>query len=149
VVSSMLAGLSWNLSSLLVFRVLQAITVSIDYPIALSIIAFEFTDRKQRLQAQAIWSSIFAAAIVFGPLLGGPLTDIFGWRSVFYVNVPLGAIGAFMALRYIREPVEKIKGLKHFDWLGSIFLGISLAAMVLVLDRGQTWGWTNIKSISS
>src|SRR6266446_3491897 len=59
VVSSMLAGLSWNLSSMLVFRVLQAITVSIDYPIALSIIAYEFTDPKQRLQAQGIWSSIF------------------------------------------------------------------------------------------
>lgn len=149
VLSSMLAGLSWNLSSMLVFRVLQAITVSIDYPIALAIIAFEFTDRQQRLQAQAIWSSIFAAAIVFGPLLGGPLTDIFGWRSVFYVNVPLGAIGTFMAIRYIREPVEKIKGLKHFDWLGSIFLGISLGAMVLVLDRGQTWGWSSAASILS
>lgn len=147
VLSSMLAGLSWNLSSLLVFRVLQAITVSIDYPIALSIIAFEFNDRKQRLQAQAIWSSIFAAAIVFGPLLGGPLTDTFGWRSVFYVNVPLGAIGTFMAMRFISEPVAQIKGLKHFDWLGSIFLGISLAAMVLVLDRGQTWGWSSIDSI--
>src|SRR5882672_7438617 len=147
VISSMLAGLSWNLSSMLIFRVLQAITVSIDYPIALSIIAFEFTDRRQRLQAQAIWSSIFAAAIVFGPLLGGPLTDIFGWRSVFYVNVPLGGIGAFMALRYIKEPVAEIKGLKHFDWQGSIFLGVSLAAMVLVLDRGQSWGWASIESI--
>ena len=149
IVSSALAGLSWNLSSLIFFRILQAVTVSIDYPIALSIIAFEFTDRKQRLQAQAIWSSIFAAAIVFGPLLGGPLTDNFGWRSVFYVNVPLGAIGTFMAIRYIKEPVEKIKGIKHFDWIGSILLGISLAAMVLVLDRGQTWGWGSTASIIS
>lgn len=149
VVSSMLAGLSWNLSSMLFFRVLQAITVSIDYPIALSIIAFEFVDRRQRLQAQAIWSSIFAAAIVFGPLIGGPLTDTFGWRSVFYVNVPLGAIGTFMALRFIKEPVAEIKGLKHFDYLGSIFLGISLAATVLVLDRGQTWGWSSTYSIIS
>jgi EmrB/QacA subfamily drug resistance transporter len=147
VIASMLAGLSWNLSSLLFFRVLQAITVSIDYPIALSIIAFEFTDRRQRLQAQAIWSSIFAAAIVFGPLFGGPLTDTFGWRSVFYVNVPLGAIGTFMAIRFITEPVAQIKGLKHFDWLGSVFLGISLASMVLVLDRGQTWGWSSTESI--
>ncbi len=137
VVSSALAGLSWNLSSMLVFRVIQAVTVSIDYPIALSIIAYEFTDRRQRLQAQGIWSSIFAAAIVFGPLLGGPLTDLFGWRSVFYVNIPLGAIGAFMAIRFIKEPVAQIKGLKHFDWLGSIVLGISLATTVLVLDKGQ------------
>jgi EmrB/QacA subfamily drug resistance transporter len=149
VVASMLAGLSWNLQSLLFFRVLQAITVSIDYPIALSIIAYEFTDPKQRLQAQGIWSSIFAASIVFGPLLGGPLTDIFGWRAVFYVNIPLGAIGAFMAIRFIKEPVESIKGIKHFDWWGSVLLGISLGTMVLVLDQGQAWGWASFASIVS
>lgn len=149
VISSMLAGLSFNLSSMLFFRVIQAVTVSIDYPIALSILTFEFTDFKQRIQAQAIWSGIFAAAIVFGPLLGGPLTDTFGWRSVFYVNVPIGIIGTIMAWRYIREPVKQIKGIKHFDWLGSILLGISLGTMVFVLDRGQTWGWTSMNSIIS
>src|SRR6185437_8537863 len=141
VIASMLAGLSWNLNSLIFFRVLQAITVSIDYPIALSIIAYEFHDPRQRMQAQGIWSGIF------GALLGGPLTDIFGWRSVFYVNVPIGALGTFMAMRYIREPVEEIKGIKHFDWWGSVFLGVSLATMVLVLDQGQTWGWISLASI--
>lgn len=149
VISSILAGLSWNLSSMLLFRILQAITVSIDYPIALSIIAFEFPDPKQRIQAQGIWSSIFAASIVFGPLLGGPMTDTFGWRSVFYLNVPIGIAGAVMAWQYIREPVQKIKGIKHFDWWGSVFLGISLGTLVLVLDRGQTWGWSSAASIIS
>ncbi|MGH7203810.1 MAG: DHA2 family efflux MFS transporter permease subunit [Candidatus Levyibacteriota bacterium] len=149
VISSMLAGLAFNLPSMLVFRVLQAITVSIDYPIALSIIAFEFTDPQQRVQAQGIWSSIFAASIIFGPLIGGPLTDIFGWRSVFYINVPLGIIGTVMAMRYIREPVAEIKGFKHFDVLGSILLAISLGVGVLVLDQGQTWGWLDYKSIIS
>lgn len=148
-VSSMLAGLSFNLSSMLIFRVIQAITVSIDYPIALSIIAFEFSERKARAQAMGIWSGVFALAIVFGPLMGGPLTDNFGWRSVFYINVPLGILGTIMALRYIKEPVAKIKGLKHFDWLGSILLGISLGTMVLVLDRGQSWGWGSANSIIS
>lgn len=148
-VSSMLAGLSWNLSSMLSFRVLQAITVSIDYPIALSIIAFEFPDRKMRAQAMGIWSGVFALAVVFGPLLGGPLTDIFGWRAVFYINVPLGILGTLMAMRFIVEPVKQIKGIEHFDWLGSLVLGISLGTMVLVLDQGQTWGWTSAKSIVS
>src|SRR5579883_1270191 len=83
--TSMLAGLSFNLPSMVVFRVLQAITVSIDYPIALSIIAFTFHDKESRAQAMGMWSGIFAAAVVFGPLLGGPLVDAFGWRSVFYV----------------------------------------------------------------
>lgn len=147
--TSMLAGLSFNLPSMVIFRVLQAITVSIDYPIALSIIAFTFEDRNQRAQAMGMWSGIFAAAAVFGPLLGGPLIDLFGWRSVFYINVPLGALGTFMAMRFIEEPVKKIKGLENFDVWGSILLGISLGTMVLVLDQGQSWGWGDIKSVVS
>lgn len=145
--TSMLAGLSFNLPSMVIFRVLQAITVSIDYPIALSIIAYTFQDKGQRAQAMGMWSGIFAAAVVFGPLLGGPLVDTFGWRSVFYVNVPLGILGTIMAWEFIEEPVKKIKGLKNFDIWGSILLGICLGTMVLVLDQGQSWGWASGKSI--
>ena len=148
-ISSMLAGLSFNLSSMIFFRILQAITVSIDYPLALSIIAFTFTDKAQRTTAMGLWSAIFAVAQVFGPLLGGPLVDNFSWRAVFYVNVPLGIIGTLMALRFVKEPVEKIKGLKNFDILGALLLGLSLGTMVLVLDQGQSWGWLDIKSIIS
>ncbi len=147
--TSMLAGLSFNLPSMVVLRILQAITVSIDYPIALSIIAVTFEDKSQRAQAMGMWSAVFAAAAVFGPLLGGPLIDAFGWRSVFYVNVPLGIIGTMMAVKFIEEPVKKIKGLKNFDVLGSVLLGVCLGTMVLVLDQGQTWGWVDIKSTTS
>src|SRR5258708_14622922 len=122
--TSALAGFSFNLSSMLIFRILQAITVSIDYPIALSIIAFTFTDKQQRAQAMGMWSAVFAAAAVFGPLLGGPLIDNFSWRAVFYINIPLGLLGTFMAIRFIEEPVKQIKGLKNFDIIGAILLGI-------------------------
>src|SRR5260370_32349286 len=72
-VTSMLAGLSFTLSSMIFFRILHAVTVSIDYPIALSIIAFTFAVKQQRAQAMGIWSGIFAGAIVFGPLIVVPL----------------------------------------------------------------------------
>ncbi len=147
VVTSMLAGLSFNLQSLLLFRVLQAITVSIDYPIALSIVAHTFQDKSQRAQAMGLWSAIFAVAAVFGPLLGGPLIDTFSWRSVFYINVPIGMIGTFMAIKYIDEPVKEVKGLKNFDIAGALTLGLSLGALVLVLDQGQGWGWGSANSI--
>lgn len=146
-VTSMLAGLSFNLSSMLIFRILQAITVSIDYPLALSILAYTFVDKEQRALAMGMWSAIFAAAAVFGPLLGGPLVDNFGWRSVFYVNVPLGILGVFLALKYIQEPVKVIKGVKDFDVIGAGLLGICLGVMVLVLDQGQAWGWGDSRSI--
>ncbi len=147
--TSMLAGLSFNLPSMVFFRVLQAITVSIDYPIALSIIAHTFEDKQRRAQAMGMWSAVFAMAAVFGPLLGGPLIDNFSWRSVFYINLPLGALGTFMAMKYITEPVKEIKGLKNFDIWGSLLLGISLGTLVLVLDQGQSWGWDSMQSIIS
>jgi EmrB/QacA subfamily drug resistance transporter len=147
VIASVFAGLSANLPQMVIFRILQAVTVSIDYPLALSIIAYTFQDKQKRAQAMGLWSAVFAVAAVFGPLLGGPLIDNFSWRSVFYINVPIGIIGAFMAWKYIQEPVKKIKGIKDFDIWGSLLLGSALGTLVLVLDQGQTWGWFSTNSI--
>jgi MFS family permease len=83
IVGSVLAGLSWNLSSMIVFRVIQAIAGSADYPTAMAIIAVTFPNKTERAQALGIWSASFGVAAVFGHLLGGPLIDNFGWRSVF------------------------------------------------------------------
>ena len=149
VATSALAGLSFNLPSLVFFRILQAIFVSIDYPIALSIIAYSFEDRSQRAQAMGLWSAVFAVSAVLGPLIGGPLIDNFSWRSVFYINITLSLIGTYMAISYIHEPARKIRGIKNFDIWGSLLLGLGLGTMVFVLDQGQTWGWTSLNSIVS
>src|SRR5512133_626853 len=96
IIGSVLAGLAWNFPSMIVFRVLQAIAGSADYPTAMAILAATFPKGKERAQALGIWSASFAAAVVFGPLIGGPLIDNFGWRSVFLVNLPVGIIGLVM-----------------------------------------------------
>ena len=137
---SVLAGLSWNLSSMIVFRIIQAIAGSADYPTAMAILAVTFKQGKERAQALGIWSSSFAAAVVFGPLLGGPLIDTFGWRSVFLVNLPIGLLGIYMAFHFINESRSEIKT-QFFDWWGAITLGSALSALVLVLDQGSNWGW--------
>jgi DHA2 family multidrug resistance protein len=146
ILGSVLAGLSWNLSSMIVFRVIQAIAGSADYPTAMAILAVTFKEGKERAQALGIWSSSFAAAVVFGPLLGGPLIDSFGWRSVFLINLPIGILGIYMALRFINESRSAIKT-KFFDWWGAITLGGMLSALVLVLDKGSDWGWLSVTSI--
>lgn len=143
---SVLAGVAWNFSSMIVFRVIQAIAVSADYPTAMAIIAVTFNHGRDRAQALGIWSSAFAAAAVFGPLIGGPLIDNFGWRSIFLINLPLGVLGIFMALAYIHESKTEQKAVK-FDWWGSIVLGFSLSALVLVLDQGLSWGWLSLYSL--
>ncbi len=143
---SVLAGLAWNLWSMIFFRVIQAIASSADYPTAMAIITVTFSKGRERAQALGIWSSAFAASAVFGPLIGGPLIDIFGWRSIFLINLPVGLIGLVMALTFVQESVSKNKT-HHFDWWGAITLGIALSSLVLVLDKGMDWGWLSFASI--
>lgn len=147
ILGSALAGFAWDISSLLVFRVIQAIASSADYPTAMAILAFTFKDGRERAQALGIWSSVFAASAVVGPLLGGPLIDNFGWRAVFLVNIPVGIIGVLMALAYVPESTGRQT--ESFDWWGALTLGSALSALVLVLDKGTEWGWLSGSSILS
>ncbi|VVB99652.1 Putative multidrug resistance protein MdtD [uncultured archaeon] len=146
IIGSMLAGLAWDLNSMILFRVIQAIAGSADYPTAMAIIAVTFKAGKERAQALGLWSTSFAAASVFGPLLGGPLIDLFGWRSVFLINIPIGIIGLAMAMFFVKESVSDKRTVK-FDWPGAITLGIALSSLVLVLDKGLDWGWLSGVSI--
>ena len=148
IVGSVLAGLAWNLSSMIVFRVIQAIAGSADYPTAMAILAVTFRGEKERAQALGIWSSSFAAAAVFGPLIGGPLIDHFSWRAVFLINLPIGLLGLFMAVTFIKESVSEQKT-RFFDWWGAVTLGAALSALVLVLDKGLDWGWTSWQALLS
>ena len=146
ILGSVLAGFAWNLSSMIVFRIIQSIAGSADYPTAMAIIAVTFSEGRERAQALGIWSSSFAAATVFGPLIGGPLIDTFGWRSVFLVNLPVGILGIYMALRFINESRSAVKT-TFFDWWGALTLGGMLSALVLVLDQGPDWGWLSAQSL--
>ena len=143
---SVLAGFAWNLSSMIVFRIIQAIASSADYPTAMAILTVTFPAGRERATALGIWSSAFAASAVFGPLIGGPLIDAFGWRSVFFLNIPVGLIGLAMAFVFIQESVSERQSVK-FDWFGAITLGVALSTLVLVLDRGMDWGWLSSGSI--
>ncbi|MEN6397012.1 MAG: DHA2 family efflux MFS transporter permease subunit [Methanoregula sp.] len=143
ILGSILAGFAWDLSSMIVFRIIQAIASSADYPTAMAIIAVTFHDGRERAQALGIWSSAFAASAVFGPLIGGPLIDSFGWRSVFMINLPVGLIGLAMALAFIPESVSEKKSVS-FDWFGAITLGIALSLLIFGLDRSYDWGWTSL-----
>ena len=146
IVGSALAGLAWNLPSMIVFRIIQAIAGSADYPTAMAILAVTFAEGKERAQALGIWSSSFAAAAVFGPLIGGPIIDTLGWRWVFLMNIPVGIIGIIMAIIFVEESKnDRIPA--AFDWWGAIVLGGALSSLVLVLDQGTSWGWTSTNSI--
>ncbi len=144
---SVLAGFAWNFSSMIVFRLIQAIASSADYPTAMAIVATTFKGEKNRARALGIWSSAFAVSAIMGPLIGGPLIDNFGWRSIFFLNLPVGIIGILMASAFIKESVVP-KSKPVFDWWGAITLGVSLSSLVLVLDKVSDWGWLAGESIA-
>ena len=146
--SSILAGFAWNLSSMIFFRIIQAIAGSADYPTAMAILTLSFPPGKQRAQALGIWSATFAVGAVLGPLLGGPLIDGFGWRAVFFINLPIGIAGLLLAMTFIPESNLKNKIIR-FDWWGALSLGIFLTSLVLVLDRGLDWGWLSPNSLAA
>lgn len=146
IVGSVLAGFAWNLTSMIIFRIIQAIASSADYPTAMAILTVTFPPGRERAQALGIWSSAFAASAVFGPLIGGPLIDAFGWRSIFFLNIPVGIIGLLMALAFIKESVSEHKTTR-FDWTGAMALGAALSTLVLVLDRGMSWGWLSFDAL--
>ena len=143
---SVLVGLAWNFTSIIVFRIIQAIAVSADYPTAMAIIAVTFIDGRKRAQALGIWSATLAVGSILGPLIGGPIMDAFGWRAVFFLMFPFGMIGMFMVLTFVKESASAKKNFK-FDFTGSITLGIAISALILVLDKGTDWGWFSNNSI--
>lgn len=148
IITSVLAGAAWNLSSMVLFRVLQGLVGAAIYPTAMALIARTFEDPDERTQALGIWSASFAVSAVLGPLIGGPLIDNLSWRWLFYINLPVGILGLFMTLWFLPHdrPLDRAPG---FDYKGSLTLGVALSALVLVLDRGADWGWLSLGSIVS
>jgi len=146
IILSVLAGFAWNFTSLVAFRVLQGLVGAAVYPTAMSLIVKSFADRKARAQALGIWSSSFAVSAVIGPLLGGYLVDNLSWRWVFFINLPIGIAGLIMTLLFIRQDRPADSG--AFDWPGAVFLAGAISPLVLVLDRGQDWGWTSAAALA-
>ena len=142
---SMLAGFAWDFNSLVVFRVLQGLVGAAVYPTAMSLIAKSFADPKARAQALGIWSSSFAVSAVIGPLLGGYVIDNLSWRWIFFINLPIGIAGLIMTLIFLPhdQPGERGK----FDWFGAVLLSVAISSLVLVVDRGQDWGWLSSASV--
>ncbi len=145
IATSILAGISWNIGSLITFRALQGAAGAAIYPSAMSLITKNFKDRRARAQALGLWSAMVTASIALGPLIGGPLIDKFSWRSVFFLNLPVGIVGLFMIIFFV--PKDFPEEIGKFDYFGAIILGITISSLVLVMDKGLSWGWVSPQSI--
>ena len=102
--------------------------------------------RERHGQALAIFGLGIMVAPVFGPVLGGYLTETYSWRMVFYINVPIGLFALLLSVGYL--PQRAIKEIKT-DWVGLALLVLAVGALQFVLDQGQMRDWFNSRLIVS
>jgi MFS transporter, DHA2 family, multidrug resistance protein len=145
--SSVLCGFSWNLQSLLFFRVLQGLAGGGLTPVALSILADAFAPAK-RGQALAVFGVAVVVAPVVGPVLGGWLSDNLSWHWCFLINGPVG-VASFVSVYFFikekkQEKIQRAKKWKEgltFDLVGFLLIATFLGALEIVLDKGQEEDW--------
>ncbi|GAA3822499.1 MFS transporter [Streptomyces coacervatus] len=100
---SLLCSLAPNLDSLIAFRMIQAVGGSMLNPVAMSIITNTFTDPAERARAIGVWGGVVGISMSAGPIAGGLLVESVGWRSIFWVNLPVGLAALLLTLRYVPE----------------------------------------------
>ncbi|MFL6180923.1 MAG: MFS transporter, partial [Actinomycetes bacterium] len=127
-------GLAWNEAALLFFRAVQGLGAAIAAPTALSLIATEFPEGKERNRAMGVYAAMSGAGAAIGLILGGLLTEV-DWRLVMFVNVPIGIFIALVARKALHE-TERHSG--KFDLPGAITATSGLALLVYGLTRIAT-----------
>ena len=135
---SALCGLAWDLNSLVIFRIVQAIPGGILPVITMSIL-FRIVPRARLGAAMGLYGLgvVFAPAV--GPTLGGYLVEYVNWRLIFFINVPIGILGAVAAVLVL--PQFPRLASRRFDVLGFVTIAGGLFAVLLALSEGESWGW--------
>lgn len=138
---SVLASVAPTSVVLVAGRVVQGIGAAMLFPAGLALIAAEFSG-PARARAIGVWGATVAGAIAIGPLLGGLLVEAAGWRAQFVAVALLVVPTVLVGTRHLRESQA---GAAHaIDWLGAALLSVALFVAVLVLVRGNAWGWVSV-----
>ena len=140
-VASLLCSLAPSVELLVVFRVLQAVGASMLNPVAMSIITNTFTDPRERAQAVGVWGAVFGVSMALGPIVGGTLVSSIGWRSIFWINIPVGLAAIVLTLRFI--PESKAPRPRRFDPVGQTAVTVLLGALTFGIIEAPSQGWSS------
>jgi MFS transporter, DHA2 family, multidrug resistance protein len=137
-VSSVLCGMAQSLVQIVLFRILQGLFGAALVPLSQTVL-MNINPKERQGSAIALWGVAVMAGPVLGPVLGGWLTQAFSWRYVFYINVPVGIL-AFLGMMTFLSDTERNASAK-LDWFGFGTLSVAIAAMQVLLDRGEELDW--------
>ncbi|WP_127793207.1 MFS transporter [Agromyces sp. LHK192] len=144
-VGSILCAFAWNMTALIVFRVIQGLGAGAAAPMSMTIIGDLYTVA-ERAKVQGYIASVWAISSVVGPALGGVFSQFASWRWIFLVNIPLCLVAGWALIRFYRESVERRR--HHIDYAGAALLTVGLTAVMLgLLEGGNAWAWASPQSI--
>ncbi|MGE5577682.1 MAG: MFS transporter [Syntrophothermus sp.] len=139
-IGSLLCGLSPTIGYLIAFRAVQAIGAGMMMAIGPAIVTSAFPAH-ERGKALGINAMVVATALALGPTIGGLLVGAFGWRSIFFINLPIGVFGTLWALRVLH--MNPVNPGQTFDVHGAVTIFVALTALLLALSKGQDLGWSS------
>jgi DHA2 family multidrug resistance protein len=136
-IASLLCAVATNLSEMVAFRAVQGVAGAFIVPLAQATL-FDINPKEKHGGAMALFGAGVMIGPIAGPVLGGWLTDSYNWRWVFLINLPIGTLAALLMARGM-PAIPKIA--RRFDLFGFALLGIALASLQLMLDRGEQLDW--------
>lgn len=143
VVSSMACGLAWDLSSMVLFRLMQGVFGAAIVPLSQTFL-LDINPREKAGQAMAMWGAGIMVGPIIGPTLGGWLTESYNWRWVFLINLPVGIVALLGCIAYLPRSEKKTR---KFDFFGFAMLSLGIGALQLMLDRGGEVDWFSATEI--
>ncbi|MGN6687214.1 MAG: MDR family MFS transporter [Actinomycetales bacterium] len=145
VLGSLLCGVAWSMLSLILFRGLQGLGAGAVQPMTITIVG-DLYGVEERGKVQGYMSSVWGAAAVIGPTLGGVFSEYLTWRWIFWVNLPVAALAVWMLLRHFHEDVVRRE--HRIDYLGAATLVAGCSLLILaLLEGGVSWAWGSATSV--
>lgn len=138
-VFALLSGLARSLEEIMLWRALQGIFGAALLPVAMSWLLSLYPPSNYNV-AMSYWGVGMMFGPVFGPTIGGYVSEYYNWRWAFYLNVPLGIL-AFVMVAFLVPDIGKRRAPRKFNYFGFVTLGISIATLQFLLDRGQRLDW--------
>jgi DHA2 family multidrug resistance protein len=137
-VASMLCGMSQSLLQIVLFRILQGLFGAALVPLSQTVL-MNINSPERQGSAMALWGVAVMAGPVLGPVLGGWLTEAYSWRYVFYINLPIGVLAFLGMTTFLPETAPNATA--RLDWFGFGTLSLTIAALQVMLDRGEQLDW--------